>query len=84
MITNISRTWRRISIQFKSNLNMKRKSFSSSSSSSTTSSTTTVIETNNDKKKISKTTKSVRFYTIDTIYYTHSSAEYDRSPSSTL
>lgn len=25
--------------------------------------------------------KSVRFYAIDTVYYTHSSAEYDRTPS---
>jgi hypothetical protein len=28
-----------------------------------------------------KANKSVRFYTVDTVYYTHSSSEYDRTPS---
>lgn len=36
------------------------------------------------KRSTSSTTtfkKSVRFYAVDTIYYTHSSTEYDRTPS---
>lgn len=59
---SISRTWRRISTQLKSNLNRKRSTSSTNSYGS-------------------KSGKSVRFYTVDTIYYTHSATEYDRTPS---
>ncbi|KAI9361856.1 hypothetical protein BD770DRAFT_382801 [Pilaira anomala] len=60
-MNSITRTWRRISTQLKTNLTRRR---------STTSSTTSYPNK-----------KSVRFYAIDTIYYTHSSTEYDRTPS---
>ncbi|KAF1806512.1 hypothetical protein V8B55DRAFT_1430338 [Mucor lusitanicus] len=59
---SISRTWRRISTQLKSNLSRKRSTSSTSSYGS-------------------KSGKSVRFYTVDTIYYTHSAIDYDRTPS---
>jgi hypothetical protein len=60
---SISRTWRRISTQLKTNLTRRRSTNSNNSHSSY------------------NTKKSVRFYAIDTIYYTHSSTEYDRTPS---
>lgn len=59
---SITRTWRRISTQLKSNLSRKRSTSSTSSYGS-------------------KSGKSVRFYTVDTIYYTHSAIDYDRTPS---
>ncbi|CEP11648.1 hypothetical protein [Parasitella parasitica] len=59
---SISRTWRRLSTQLKTNLNRKRSTSSTNSYGS-------------------KSGKSVRFYTVDTIYYTHSATEYDRTPS---
>lgn len=36
---------------------------------------------NKRRNEDDKVNKSVRFYAIDTVYYTHSSAEYDRTPS---
>lgn len=59
-MNSITRTWRRISTQLKSNLTRRRSTSSSTSYANK---------------------KSVRFYAIDTIYYTHSSTEYDRTPS---
>ncbi|KAI8082447.1 hypothetical protein BDF21DRAFT_417891 [Thamnidium elegans] len=59
-MNSITRTWRRISTQLKSNLTRRRSTSSSTSYPNK---------------------KSVRFYAIDTIYYTHSSTEYDRTPS---
>jgi hypothetical protein len=60
---SISRTWRRLSTQLRSNLKRRKSTNSTSSTDSST------------------TKKSVRFYAIDTVYYTHSSTEYDRTPS---
>ncbi|KAI9247090.1 hypothetical protein EDC94DRAFT_529158 [Helicostylum pulchrum] len=59
-MNSITRTWRRISTQLKSNLARRRSTSSFTSYANK---------------------KSVRFYAIDTIYYTHSSTEYDRTPS---
>lgn len=45
----------------------------------------TQLRTNLTRKRSTSSTttfkKSVRFYAVDTIYYTHSSTEYDRTPS---
>lgn len=60
---SITRTWRKISTQLKTNLKRRKSTNSTTSSSS------------------SDTKKTVRFYAIDTVYYTHSSTEYDRTPS---
>ncbi|KAL1932922.1 hypothetical protein VTP01DRAFT_8600 [Rhizomucor pusillus] len=62
------RQWRRLSLQLKTNIVSRRKSTSSTKSNGGSSSTS------------SKSSKSVRFQAIDSIYYTHSSAEYDRTP----
>ncbi|KAI8375465.1 hypothetical protein BD560DRAFT_392374 [Blakeslea trispora] len=53
-MVSISRTWRRISYQFKTNL---RK-----------------------KGTLPMGHKRVRFNTVDTVFYTHSPTEYDRTP----
>lgn len=65
-MNSISRTWHRI----KTNLNRKR-------STSSTNSYRSYASSRSAKSK----GKSVRFYAVDTIYYTHSSTEYDRTPS---
>jgi hypothetical protein len=64
-MNSISRTWRRISTQLKTNLSRKRSTSS----------------TNSNRSYSPPKGKSVRFYAVDTIYYTHSSTEYDRTPS---
>jgi hypothetical protein len=69
-MNSISRTWRRISSQLKTNLSRKRSTSSANSNKSYSS-----------NRSANTKGKSVRFYAVDTVYYTHSSTEYDRTPS---